>query len=423
MKLTFICFTSLFLFAEGQFGGVFPKLQLSPKSYSIPNPQRIKGSLSFGVGSRDTPAAHVGVHIANPVPATLFTVPPNIPTIGVPVTQHIPIPSAVVVKIPVSSNEQKMQEEWNSFRTTFNKVYPTAEEEALRREIFFENRAKIDRLNDEYSQGRRSYVQRLNPFADLLLHEFTRAFNGYNRSTSTPRVSIPQSTAFIPSANVIFPKSVDWREVGAVTDVKYQGKCAACWAFAAAGALESHTFRKTGMLVNISAQNLIDCTEPYGNSGCSGGLMNPAFEYVRDNKGVDSEQSYPFEEKDGECRFRREFVVATCTGYVDIAENDEKGLEIAIATIGPVTAAIDAGQETFQFYSEGIYDDPACGNKPEQMNHAVLIVGYGQEPDGRKYWLIKNSYGPQWGMGGYFKMAKEAGNQCGIAIQASYPLV
>nr|XP_023030307.1 cathepsin L-like [Leptinotarsa decemlineata] len=381
MKLTFICFTSLFLFAEGQFGGVFPKLQLSPKSYSIPNPQRIKGSLSFGVGSRDTPAAHVGVHIANPVPATLFTVPPNIPTIGVPVTQHIPIPSAVVVKIPASSNEQKMQEEWNSFRTTFNKVYPTAEEEALRREIFFENRAKIDRLNDEYSQGRRSYVQRLNPFADLLLHEFTRAFNGYNRSTSTPRVSIPQSTAFIPSANVIFPKSVDWREVGAVTDVKYQGKCAACWAFAAYVILIAYVRTTSNQLTS--------------------------FYFNFSNKIPPITHIY--------------FLIFP--GYVDIAENDEKGLEIAIATIGPVTAAIDAGQETFQFYSEGIYDDPACGNKPEQMNHAVLIVGYGQEPDGRKYWLIKNSYGPQWGMGGYFKMAKEAGNQCGIAIQASYPLV
>lgn len=108
---------------------------------------------------------------------------------------------------------------------------------------------------------------------------------------------------------------------------------------------------------------------------------------------------------------------------MDITSGDEKGLEIAIATIGPVTAALDAGRESFQFYSEGVYDDPTCGNQPGQVNHAVLIVGYGQETDGKKYWLAKNSYGPQWGIGGYVKIAKDNGNQCGIAIQASYPLV
>lgn len=108
---------------------------------------------------------------------------------------------------------------------------------------------------------------------------------------------------------------------------------------------------------------------------------------------------------------------------MDIVQGDEKGLEIAVATIGPVTAAIDASKDTLQFYSDGVYYDPECGNKPEDMNHAVLIVGYGVEPNGQKYWLVKNSYGAEWGIGGYIKMAKDAGNHCGIAIQASYPLV
>ncbi|KAG5879821.1 hypothetical protein JTB14_007673 [Gonioctena quinquepunctata] len=345
---------------------------------------------------------------------------------NVPLNSASPKPQNVRAPVPVttlSSAEELLQQEWGSFRTRFNKVYQSAEEESFRREIFFENRAKINRANEEYARGKRSFVQQVNFYADMLLHEFTQSLNGYNRSISAPTIGIPQATAFIPSANVVFPESVDWREEGAVTPVKSQGKCAACWAFAAAGALEGHHFRKTGNLVEVSAQNLIDCTEPYGNSGCSGGIMDPAFEYVRDNNGVDSEQSYPFEEKTSQCRFRREDVVATCTGFVDIAEGDEKGLENALATIGPVTAAIDAGRDTFQFYSDGIYDDPECGNKAEQMNHAVLIVGYGQESDGKKYWLVKNSYGPDWGMGGYVKIAKGNGNQCGIAIQASYPLV
>ncbi|XP_028130753.1 uncharacterized protein LOC114326559 [Diabrotica virgifera virgifera] len=341
-------------------------------------------------------------------------------------TQNVNQLSADFPQVPALSGqsfEEVIEQEWSSFTTRFNKVYASQDEARFRREVFIENRAKIMRFNMDYAEGRRNFVFKINEFADMLLHEFNNNFNGFNRSRREPDVPLKPASTFVPSANVVFPDSVDWRMVGAVSPVKSQGKCAGCWAFAAAGALEGHTFRKTGKLVEVSAQNLIDCTQPYGNNGCAGGLMDPAFEYVRDNNGVDSDQSYPYEGVNGQCRFRREDVVATCTGFVDIGENDEKGLEIALATLGPVTAAIDAGKETFQFYSEGIYDDPACGNTPEQMNHAVLIVGYGQEADGRKYWLVKNSYGPNWGIGGYVKMAKENNNQCGIAIQASYPLV
>lgn len=108
---------------------------------------------------------------------------------------------------------------------------------------------------------------------------------------------------------------------------------------------------------------------------------------------------------------------------MEIPEGDEASLESAVATLGPVSAAIDASRESFQFYSDGVYFDEKCGSKVEEMNHAVLIVGYGTEPDGKQYWLVKNSYGPEWGNGGYIKMAKNVNNHCGIATYASYPLV
>lgn len=138
---------------------------------------------------------------------------------------------------------------------------------------------------------------------------------------------------------------MDWRQVGAVSPVKSQGLCAGCWAFAAvcfcvfnfvflnicvkfmmnykgmfftcliqAGALEGHNFRKTGNLVELSPQNLIDCTRENGNNGCQGGNINPAFEYVRDNPGIDTEESYPYEARDAECRFREDTVGGVCTG-------------------------------------------------------------------------------------------------------------
>lgn len=94
-----------------------------------------------------------------------------------------------------------------------------------------------------------------------------------------------------------------------------------------------------------------------------------------------------------------------------------------MATLGPVSAAIDASHESFQFYSKGVYFEPKCGKKISELNHAILVVGYGVEPDGQKYWLVKNSYGPDWGINGYIKMAKNKDNHCGIATYASYPLV
>ncbi|KAJ3647178.1 hypothetical protein Zmor_024711 [Zophobas morio] len=320
------------------------------------------------------------------------------------------------------SLENLLQEEWMAFKLTYNKSYRSPEEETFRREVFIENRHKIARFNQEYGRGQWSFVQQLNNFADMLNHEFHRALNGFN-ITLRSRAAIPTPTTFIPSANVIFPDYVDWREAGAVTRVKNQGLCASCWAFSAAGALEGHTFRKTGRLPELSPQNLMDCSKSFGTDSCQGGLMDPAFEYVRTNPGIDIESAYPYEARDGPCRFLPEAVGAQCTGYVDIAPGDEKGLEAAVATIGPVSAAMDAGRETFQFYSDGIYYDPQCGNSEEAVNHAVLVVGYGTEPSGQKYWLIKNSYGPQWGVGGYLKLAKEANNHCGIATIASYPLV
>lgn len=186
--------------------------------------------------------------------------------------------------------------------------------------------------------------------------------------------------------------------------------------------MEGQHFRKTGKLVEVSPQNFIDCTKDLGNFGCSGGLTNTAYLYAKENKGVNTETVYPYEAKAQDCRDKNKKVLPNSGGYVDIPEGDEKALEEAVAKYGPVSAAIDASLDSFQFYSDGIYNDPKCKNTIDSLNHAVLVVGYGEE-NGKKYWLVKNSYGPEWGKDGYVKIAKDAGNQCGIATYASYPVV
>ncbi|XP_046398584.1 procathepsin L [Ischnura elegans] len=321
-------------------------------------------------------------------------------------------------------------QEWDAFKLEHKKAYPNDIEEKFRMKIFMENKRKIAKHNSNYEKGLVNYKLALNQFGDLLSHEFRGLVNGFNRTKNGGHLKrrLLKGSTFIHPAHVELPASVDWREHGAVTPVKDQGHCGSCWSFSATGALEGQHFRKTGKLISLSEQNLIDCSTKYGNNGCNGGLMDQAFQYVKDNGGIDTEKSYPYEAEDDKCRYLAEDSGATDSGFVDVPEGSEKDLKAAIATVGPVSVAIDASHESFQFYSEGVYDDHECSST--ELDHGVLAVGYGSEvdpddPDAEKknYWLIKNSWGTKWGLDGYVKIARDKRNLCGVATQASYPLV
>ncbi|EZA62330.1 Cathepsin L [Ooceraea biroi] len=299
------------------------------------------------------------------------------------------------------------------------KLYPSKTEEDFRKKIFTVNMKRIQEHNDKYERNEVSFKLDINKYGDMLPSEFVRFLNGFNKKALASR---RVGANYIEPANVELPKEVDWRKHGAVTGVKDQGHCGSCWAFSSTGALEGQHFRKTGILVSLSEQNLVDCSRAYGNNGCSGGLMDYAFRYVRENKGLDTEKSYPYEGENDRCRYNPRNSGATDLGYVDIAQGNEEKLKAAVATMGPISVAIDASHESFHFYSEGVYYEPQCD--PENLDHGVLVVGYGTEPTtGEDYWLVKNSWGETWGQKGYIKMARNKDNHCGIASSASYPLV
>ncbi|XP_067004569.2 procathepsin L isoform X2 [Anabrus simplex] len=186
------------------------------------------------------------------------------------------------------------------------------------------------------------------------------------------------------------------------------------------GAIESHRFLKTGRLVPLSVQNLIDCSKAYGTQGCRGGWMDDAFRYVQANGGIDTEESYPYEGKESYCRYNAKYSGGTIKGFVDIEVGNEVQLQNAVGNVGPVAVVFDASLASLQFYSTGIYYETSCRNN--NPVHAVLVIGYGSEC-GSDYWLVKNSWAATWGDGGYFKIARNRNNHCGIASWASYPIV
>lgn len=221
------------------------------------------------------------------------------------------------------------------------------------------------------------------------------------------------------------PKSIDWRTKGAVSEVEDQGDCGSCWAFSVAGALEGQHFRKTGVLVQLSPQNLVDCINPKSDAceKCRGQPRHEAMDYIKRNGGIDTEKTYPYRAVGGSCKYRARNSGATLRTYKNLPEGNERSLQQAIANIGPISVCVDASHDSFQQYSGGIYYEPKCGSHDDDLTHAVLAVGYGTDKHGRDYYIIKNSWGTDWGEKGYMRLARNRKNHCGVATDATYPTI
>jgi len=319
-----------------------------------------------------------------------------------------------LVGLAFAQFDSSLDSYWETFKSRHNKQYEETVEK-IRRVIWEKNLALIRQHNLEADLGMHTYTLGINEYADWSNEEFKDFLTGYRPSNSSVK-----GAHFIAPSNVQVPDEVDWRKEGYVTPVKNQLQCGSCWAFSATGSLEGQTFKKTGKLVSLSEQNLVDCSRKQGNTGCQGGLMDSAFTYIKINEGLDTEDAYPYEAKNGKCRYKASDIGATDTGFTDIASGDEDALKTAVATVGPISVAIDASGMKFQLYKHGIYNNRRCSSK--RLDHGVLAVGYGTQED-VDYWLVKNSWGETWGMKGYIRMSRNKHNQCGIATQASYPLV
>jgi len=313
----------------------------------------------------------------------------------------------------ISSSISSEWPKFEQFVEKYHKKYDSLEEFENRLQIFYDNLQIIINHNAEISNN---FTLGINQFTDLTPIEFQKQYIGGVPNNLTLASKCMQ---FSPSCKTI-PDVVDWREMNAVTPVKDQQHCGSCWSFSATGAIEGAWSIAKGKLISLSEQQLVDCSKKYGNMGCNGGLMDNAFRYVVDY-GICSEEEYPYTAVVGTCNNECKNVVSL-DSCLDVPANNQNALKEAVS-LGPVSIAIEADTRYFQSYSSGIITGVNCG---QNLDHGVLIVGYGEEKN-IKYWLVKNSWSNSWGDNGYVKIERsESSNDagvCGIAMQASFPIV
>jgi C1A family cysteine protease len=313
---------------------------------------------------------------------------------------------------PVQPSLEEIADEFADWETHYGVHFETLEEQVHRFEIFMGNHLKIWAHN---LKGDETVVLAHNQFSHLTLDEFATQHLG---------VEVPPTWYHGWPADVqlslnvsVLPAAVDWVAAGAVTPVKDQGQCGSCWSFSTTGALEGANYIKTGKLVSLSEQQLVDC-DTVSDQGCNGGFMDDAFAYVQKN-GITTEAAYPYKAVQGTCAIAGKtlaIAAGAVKGFVDVPSGDENALQAAVAQ-QPVSVAIQANQLAFQFYSSGVLTG-TCGKR---LDHGVLAVGYGVDGS-TPYWKVKNSWGTGWGEGGYVRIQRGA-DKCGIADAASYPVM
>ena len=297
---------------------------------------------------------------------------------------YVALAAAVVSTVFFSTKENK--DEFQMWKSKFNIEF-TETEDVYRSIVFYKNLLIINAHN---SKADRTYDMGLNQFSALTDEEFVSIY-------LNPKPYNPEWE----NVDTTFEKlgvDIDWTAQGKVSPVKNQGQCGSCWAFSAVGVLESFALFSS-QTVNLSEQQLVDCSRKYGNQGCNGGYNYQALAYVKDH-GITTETAYPYIAKNEACKtdggsFKIKNVVTVkgCTGVLNALQSR------------PVGVSADA--TNWNKYSSGIFNN--CGTN---LNHDILLVGATDS-----YWKIKNSWGTGYGEKGFIRLA--AGNTCGVCIDKS----
>jgi len=288
--------------------------------------------------------------------------------------------------------------------------------------VFKANHYYVSRHNEEFSAGRKTFELGMNDNADLTLSEYRRKLG--LRAISPPSESGLNLGASLHGNNTVKSSGgKDWRGTPFLGPVKNQQSCGSCWSFSSTAVLQSAWAIKNGTLETFSEQQLIDCVNN-GESTCDlGGVIQESWDYVIGGARPMTEDAYPYTATSGGgCKYDADKASAAVFSHaVNIPQDDEEALARAVDTVPAVAVAIDASTQDFQLYKSGVFVSDQCGNKFENLDHAVTVVGYGtDEASGQDYWIVQNSWDVTYGEGGYIRMARNKDNMCGIAKDASY---
>lgn len=299
----------------------------------------------------------------------------------------------------------KLQYQFQVFKERFNKVYATEEENTRRFAIFRDSLNYVESFNN----AAHSHYIGINSFADLTEDE---------RAAKLLPIRGPftgtEMAAAAAEAVEALPSTWDWRKQNYVTPVQNQGQCGSAGAYAGVDAISSCHAITTKQLVELSVDNVVQCS---GSGGCNGGQdASTVFAYVKANGGIDGQSCYSANSSQS-CHYSETCCASELESYTIITSGNEQTLQAAVYKT-PVAVAIDASHMSFQMYSGGIYYESACS--ATQLDHSMLVVGYGTE-NNQDYWIAKNSWGTSWGMNGYILLSRNRNNNCGVASFAAVP--
>ncbi|EFC42175.1 predicted protein [Naegleria gruberi] len=315
-------------------------------------------------------------------------------------------------------SETAVRDHFLDFTRKFQRFYKGPEEYEYRLKVFRENIETSRRMN--IREGNNNYG--ITKFSDLTSDEF-RKF--YLMEKKTPKeiqkmMRMDSNKMVSNSYAKPAPDHYDWRNHGAITGVKDQGQCGSCWAFSAIGSIEGSYAIKHKQLVSFSEQQLVDCdnncvtfeNQQSCDDGCNGGLQWSAYQYLMKAGGVVTEKDYPYYAERYKCEVKPANFVAKLSNWTMLSTNETE-MANWLAENGPIAVALNA--DFLQNYNNGIADPAWCD--PTQLDHGVLIVGYGLETfwfgKPQPYWIVKNSWGYDFGEDGYFRIVKGVG-RCGI---------
>jgi len=311
-------------------------------------------------------------------------------------------------------------EVWSSFVGFVNRYEReySHEKEALHRFQVYKDNTEIIKKLQANERGTAVYGE--TKFMDMSKEELKNTyFPSFNRPSQTRPKTLSQLELDKLDAKKI-PESFDWREHNAVTPVKDQGTCGSCWAFSVTGNIEGQWAIKTGKLLSLSEQELVDCDKK--DSGCNGGDQGNAYDEIIRMGGLELETDYPYKDKDESCKLKKPKIAVYINSSLSLPK-DEKKLAAYLVEHGPI--AVSVNSDPIVHYTHGIMRPwkAICDPSIQFIDHAVLIVGYGQEGD-LPYWIVKNSWGtgPVSGEKGYFRIYRGE-NVCGIAGYASTSII